>query len=107
MYLNYKLFYLYLIYLFFSDFICNLSKPGVEGIYETKVTPELRALLNLGCVCSVTLEAAKKMAALPDLGNFSIEQMKQVSHKYLTNVCIIYFVCHIKLINYIFLVEFH
>lgn len=68
-----------------DHFMCNLSKPGVEGIYETKVTPELRALLNLGCVCSVTLEAAKKMAALPDLGNFSLEQMKQVSHKYLTN----------------------
>jgi len=72
----------------FSNFLCNLSKTGVEGIYETNVTPELRALLNLGCVCSVNLEAAKKMAALPDLGNFSIEQMKQVPHKYLTNVCI-------------------
>lgn len=71
--------------------MCNLSKPGVEGIYETKVTPELRALLNLGCMCSVTLEAAKKMAALPDLGHFSLEQMKQVSHKYLTNVCTNFF----------------
>lgn len=68
----------------------NLSKPGVDGVYETKVTPELRALLNLGCVCSVTLKAAKKMAALPDLGNFSLEQMKQVSQKYLTNVGIIF-----------------
>lgn len=67
--------------------MCNLSKPGVEGIYETKVTPELRALLNLGCVCCVTLEAAKKMAALDDIGNFSLEQMKQASHKYLTHVC--------------------
>lgn len=64
----------------------NLSKSDVEGIYETKISPELRALLNLGCVCSVTLEAARKLAALPDIGNFSIEQMKQVSHKYLTNV---------------------
>jgi len=68
--------------------MCNLSKPGVEGIYETNVTPELRALLNLGCVCSVTLEAAKKMAVLPDLGNFTLEQMKQTSQKYLSNVCI-------------------
>lgn len=67
--------------------MCNLSKSDIEGIYETKVTPELRALLNLGCVCCVRLEAAKKMAALPDIGNFSLEQMKQVSHKYLTNVC--------------------
>lgn len=64
----------------------NLSKSGIEGLYETKVTPELRALLNLGCVCSVTLEAAKKMAALPELGHFSLEQMKQASHKYLKNV---------------------
>lgn len=89
----------------FSNFI--LSKPGVEGIYETKVTPELRALLNLGCVCSVTLEAAKKMAALPDLGNFSLEQMKQVSHKYLINVCTICFECNNrKCINFIFLIEF-
>lgn len=75
---------------FFSNFLCSLSKPGVEGIYETKITPELRAMLNLGCVCSVTLEAAKKMAALPDLGSFSLEQMRQVPHKYLTNVCCIY-----------------
>lgn len=83
--------------------MCNLSKPGVEGIYETKVTPELRALLNLGCVCSVTLESAKKMAALPDLGNFSLEQMKQVSHKYLTNVCMMIFILNIlKKINYIY-----
>lgn len=66
--------------------MCNLSKPCIEGIYETKISPELRALLNLGCVCSVTLEAARKMAALPDLGHFSIDQMKQMSHKYLTNV---------------------
>lgn len=71
----------------------NLSKPGVEGVYETKVNPELRALLNLGCVCRVTLEAAKKMAALPDIGNFSLEQMKQVPHKYLTNVC--YYIIYI------------
>lgn len=68
--------------------MCNLSKPDIEGVYETNVSPVLRALLNLGCVCSVTLESAKKMAAQPDLGNFSLEQMKQVPHKYLTNVCI-------------------
>jgi len=78
--------------------MCNLSKPGIEGIYETKVTPELRALLNLGCMCSVTLEAAKKMAALPDLGHFSLEQMKQVSHKYLTNVCTVFIFNFIQLI---------
>lgn len=83
--------------------MCNLSKPGVEGIYETKVTPELRALLNLGCVCSVTLESAKKMAALPDLGSFSLEQMKQVPHKYLNNVCILIFNLYIFIkINYIY-----
>lgn len=66
--------------------MCELSNPDVEGIYETKINPELRTLLNLGCVCSVTLEAAKKLAALPDVGSFSLEQMKQASHKYLTNV---------------------
>lgn len=47
-------------------------------------------MLNLGCVCSVTLEAAKKMAALPDLGSFSLEQMRQIPHKYLANVCYIH-----------------
>lgn len=87
--------------------MCNLSKPGIEGVYETKVSSVLRALLNLGCVCSVTLEAAKKMAALPDTGNFSLEQMRQVSHKYLTNVSKENILFILKLIILFLLPEFH
>lgn len=85
--------------------MCNLSKPGVEGVYETKVTPELRALLNLGCVCSVTLESAKKLSALPELGNFSLEQMKQTPHKYLSNVCVYNIYLYLHIIKFLFFID--
>jgi DNA polymerase epsilon subunit 1 len=31
-----------------------MSSPDVEGLYETQVSLEFRALLQLGCVCGVT-----------------------------------------------------
>lgn len=31
----------------------DLSDPNVEGVYETQVTLMFRAILNLGCVCTV------------------------------------------------------
>ncbi|XP_012276956.1 DNA polymerase epsilon catalytic subunit A [Orussus abietinus] len=35
------------------------SKPEIEGIYETQISLEFRAILQLGCVCSVDKAAAQ------------------------------------------------
>lgn len=35
----------------------DLSDPDVEGIYETQISLETRAILTLGCVCAVDRKA--------------------------------------------------
>ncbi|KAL8140374.1 hypothetical protein V2J09_006395 [Rumex salicifolius] len=40
----------------------HLADPEVEGVYETKVSPEFRALLQIGCVCKVDKNAKKRNA---------------------------------------------
>ncbi len=64
------------------------SSPDVEGVYETNVKPEFRALINLGCVCNVTREATKKLIAsgLQDLNTFSLEQLEMKNSPYLQRV---------------------
>jgi len=71
-----------------SELVADLSSPDIEGIYETKVKPELRALIQLGCMCSVVKEVAKKMAAagLQDLNTFSLEQLEMKNLPYLAQV---------------------
>ena len=36
-----------------SDLVADLSTPDVEGIYETQVPLDFRALVDLGCLCVV------------------------------------------------------
>jgi len=38
----------------------NFSDPSIEGVYETKVELLFRAIMKLGCVCSVTKEARSR-----------------------------------------------
>ncbi|KAJ1279266.1 hypothetical protein BS78_04G142600 [Paspalum vaginatum] len=38
----------------------HLAEPDVEGIYETKIPPELNAVLQIGCVCKVDKSAKKR-----------------------------------------------
>lgn len=52
----------------------DLSKPEIEGIYETQMSLEFRAILQLGCVCMVDLRAARKMADGAD--TFSLDQLE-------------------------------
>ena len=36
-----------------NDLVADLSTPDVEGIYETQVPLDFRALVDLGCLCVV------------------------------------------------------
>ncbi|KAL6267362.1 hypothetical protein P5V15_000437 [Pogonomyrmex californicus] len=52
----------------------DLSKPEIEGIYETQMSLEFRAILQLGCVCIVDPRAARKMADGAD--TFILDQLE-------------------------------
>ena len=51
-----------------SDLVADLSTPDVEGIYETQVPLEFRALIDLGCLCIVDKSKAKQLALMADTG---------------------------------------
>lgn len=38
----------------------ELSAPEIEGIYETQMSLEFKALVQLGCVCTIDRQEAKK-----------------------------------------------
>lgn len=52
----------------------ELSKPEVEGIYETQVSLEFRAILHLGCVCMVDSSLRSRNSDIGD--TFSLEQLQ-------------------------------
>ncbi|XP_037953438.1 DNA polymerase epsilon catalytic subunit 1 [Teleopsis dalmanni] len=60
--------------------LADLATPDIEGIYETQMTLEFRALMDLGCVCGVQKDAAKHLAASREMDSFSIEQLEFSSH---------------------------
>ncbi|KZC07383.1 PREDICTED: DNA polymerase epsilon catalytic subunit A [Dufourea novaeangliae] len=78
-----------------QELLEDLSKPEIEGIYETQMSLEFRAILQLGCVCTVDPKAARK---IPDgADTFTLDQLEFKSiavQPYLKNV---------HAINYIFL----
>lgn len=51
----------------------DVSRPEIEGIYETGMSLEFRAILQLGCVCIVDPRSARKMADGAD--TFSLDQL--------------------------------
>jgi DNA polymerase epsilon subunit 1 len=67
----------------------DLIDPDIEGIYETQMSLEFRALMQLGCICTVDKKA------IPDLrdgtDNFNLDQLvyKSIAFQpYLRNVFI-------------------
>ena len=42
-----------------SELVTQLSTPDIEGVYETQVPLELRAIVALGCVCTVNKKYAR------------------------------------------------
>lgn len=66
-----------------------MSKPEIEGIYETQMSLEFRAILQLGCVCTVDPKAGRNMADGAD--TFTLDQLEFKSiaaQPYLENVII-------------------
>lgn len=66
-----------------------MSRPEIEGIYETQMSLEFRAILQLGCVCTVDPKAARTMADGAD--TFSLDQLEYKSvavQSYLKNVMV-------------------
>lgn len=61
------------------ELTADLSMPDIEGIYETQVSLEFRALLHLGCVCSVDRNEARRLAAIglrDGTDTFSMHQLQ-------------------------------
>lgn len=59
--------------------LADLATPDIEGIYETQMSLEFRALIQLGAICSVQRSVAREIAAKKStnaLDNFSIEQLE-------------------------------
>ncbi|KAJ6622010.1 DNA polymerase epsilon catalytic subunit 1 [Pseudolycoriella hygida] len=68
--------------------LADLATPDIEGIYETQMSLEFRALMDLGCICSVQRSEAKRLASMAskDIEAFSIDQLQfqtQSSQPYL------------------------
>nr|XP_053633938.1 DNA polymerase epsilon catalytic subunit A-like [Cherax quadricarinatus] len=54
-----------------NELMADLSTPDIEGIYETQVPLEFRAIAQLGCVCVVD-----KTIARSDTDTFELGQLK-------------------------------
>ncbi|XP_046997014.1 DNA polymerase epsilon catalytic subunit 1 [Schistocerca americana] len=60
-----------------QELLADLSTPDIEGIYETQVPLEFRALVRLGCVCSVERNEARRLAVQGDASDtFSLTQLQ-------------------------------
>ncbi|XP_053980973.1 DNA polymerase epsilon catalytic subunit 1 [Hylaeus volcanicus] len=78
-----------------QELLEDLSKPEIEGIYETQMTLEFRAILQLGCICTVDRKAARHIADGADTFNLNQLEFKSIAiQPYLKNV---------HEINYVFL----
>ena len=65
----------------------DLFDPDVEGIYETQLPLEIRAILKLGCVCAVDKKARNELTGSADI--FHLDQLLYKSigmQPYLRNV---------------------
>lgn len=56
-----------------NGLLADLATPSIEGIYETQVPLEFRAIASLGCVCTVDRDAARKMKDVGD--TFDLRQL--------------------------------
>lgn len=78
-----------------QELLEDLSKPEIEGIYETQMSLEFRAILQLGCICTVDPKAARTMADGAD--TFSLDQLEFKS------IAVQPYLQNLHEINYVFL----
>jgi DNA polymerase epsilon subunit 1 len=69
--------------------LVDLAAPDIEGIYETQMSLEFRALMTLGGCCAVQRTEARKIAAsAASQDSFSLNQLEpriQIHQPYLKN----------------------
>lgn len=58
--------------------LADLAAPDIEGIYETQMSLEFRALMDLGCLCSVNREDVRRFIRFgtKEMDTFSLEQLE-------------------------------
>ncbi|XP_013170989.1 PREDICTED: DNA polymerase epsilon catalytic subunit A [Papilio xuthus] len=68
-----------------EELMGELSAPEIEGIYETQMSLEFRVLVQLGCICAVDPQEARKMiqsgSNIMDTFTLSQLQFKSVAHQ--------------------------
>jgi len=71
----------------------HLAEPDIEGIYETKIPPELNAVLQIGCVCKVDKSAKKR--SIQDGWDLAELQMKTTAEcSYLEQTVSFFYLYH-------------
>ncbi|XP_041470272.1 DNA polymerase epsilon catalytic subunit A-like isoform X2 [Lytechinus variegatus] len=58
-----------------NELTADLAAPDIEGVYETQVPLEFRALMKLGCVCMVNRQHAKFLLG-GDMDTFDLSQLE-------------------------------
>lgn len=68
-----------------EQLMAELCAPEIEGIYETQMSLEFRALVQLGCICTVDPQEARKQIQFGanNTDSFSLNQLqfKSVAHQ--------------------------
>lgn len=61
--------------------LADLATPDIEGIYETQVSLEFRAIMEMGCMCAVQRSEARILANLStkEMDTFNIQQLEMRS----------------------------
>ncbi|XP_048486026.1 DNA polymerase epsilon catalytic subunit 1 [Plutella xylostella] len=68
-----------------EELMAELSAPEIEGIYETQMSLEFRVLVQLGCICAVDPQEARKQVQFGsnNTDSFTLSQLqfKSVAHQ--------------------------
>lgn len=61
-----------------EELTSELCAPEIEGIYETQMSLEFRVLVQLGCICTVDPQEARKMIQFGsnNMDSFSLSQLQ-------------------------------
>ncbi|KAJ0173535.1 hypothetical protein K1T71_010684 [Dendrolimus kikuchii] len=68
-----------------EELMGELSAPEIEGIYETQMSLEFRVLVQLGCICTVDSQEARKLIQFgsSNMDSFKLNQLqfKSIGHQ--------------------------
>ncbi|CAH0728541.1 unnamed protein product, partial [Brenthis ino] len=68
-----------------QELMSELSAPEIEGIYETQMSLEFRVLMQLGCICAVDPQEARRLIQFGsnNMDTFTLSQLqfKSVAHQ--------------------------